>query len=118
MNIDLFNQQLITQERMLLQELDKWEEVHERVLKKKSRATWIKHGDRNSKYFFAHLKSRQARNIIASIYTEQGVKLSDPALVQQEFLQFFQNLLGTIAPTLPCIDLRVDRDGPCLTMLQ
>lgn len=57
----------------------KWDAVHERVLRQKSRATWIKYGDKNSKYFFAHLKARQARNNISSIYTEQGEKLTGPS---------------------------------------
>lgn len=48
---NLFNQELIMEERELIKELEKWESVNERVMIHKSRAIWIKHGDRNSIYF-------------------------------------------------------------------
>lgn len=88
--------------------------MNDRVLKQKSRTTWIKHGDRNSKCFFAQLKASQTRNNISSIYTEQGGKLIEPVQVQQEFLQFFQTLLGTTTTTLPCLDIGITKDDPYL----
>ncbi|XP_060200470.1 uncharacterized protein LOC132628726 [Lycium barbarum] len=88
---NLFDQALITEEREILQAIELWEAINERVLKQKSRAIWINYGDNNSKYFFAHLKARQARNRISSIYNEQGAKLMDPSLIQQELMGVFSD---------------------------
>lgn len=115
MTTNLFYQPLIEEEKGLLQLIEKWEGVYERVLKQKSRAQWISYGDKNSKYFFAHLKARQARNKITSIYTKHGQKLTDPNLIQQKFIGFFQALLGIAADVLPYIDVTIARDGSCLT---
>lgn len=118
MSTDLFNQSLFTEERELIQAIEKWENINEKVHRQKSRATWIQYGHKNSKYFFAHLKARQARNRIFTIYKEQGIKLTDPDLIQKEFLHFFRSLLGRAAYTLPCIDICIARDGPCSTLTQ
>ncbi|XP_060182487.1 uncharacterized protein LOC132612182 [Lycium barbarum] len=92
--------------------------IYEQVLRQKSRATWIAHGDSNIKFFHAHLKARQTRNRIASICDEQSVRITDPALIHQEFFTFFKQLLGTSAAELPCLDPNIARDGPCLTLDQ
>ncbi|XP_059291376.1 uncharacterized protein LOC132044854 [Lycium ferocissimum] len=84
---DLFNQSLITEERELIQVIEKWEAMNKKVLRQRSRATWINHGDKNFKYFFSYLKARQARNRISSIYNEQGLKLVDPIPVTEEDVQ-------------------------------
>lgn len=65
---DLFNQHLIEEEREILKLIEKWEEVHEKILRQQSRIVWIQQGDRNSKYFYTVLKARKARNQIALIY--------------------------------------------------
>lgn len=60
----------------------------------------------------------KARYNISSIYTEQGAKLTEPIQIQQDFIQFFQNLLGTSVTTMPYMDLEIPREGPCITVLQ
>ncbi|XP_019259821.1 PREDICTED: uncharacterized protein LOC109237880 [Nicotiana attenuata] len=115
---DLFNSSLINEEKEILVEMDKWGTIHERVLQQKSRATWIFSGDSNTRFFHAHMKARQARNRISSIQNEQGVLITDPKLIEQEFLQFFRKLFSTAAEELPCINTTVVRNGPCLTIEQ
>ncbi|XP_019260707.1 PREDICTED: uncharacterized protein LOC109238677 [Nicotiana attenuata] len=115
---DLFNGSLINEEKEILIEMEKWGTIHERVLRQKSRATWISLEVSNTRFFHAHMKARQARNRISSIQNEQGVLITDPKLIQQEFLQFFKKLLGTAAEELPYIDTTVARNGPCLTIDQ
>lgn len=78
----------------------------------------IKAGDRNTKFFHAHLKARQSRNNIASICNEQGIRVTEPKLIEQEFRSFFQTLLGTSARELPYIDIDIARDGHCLAKEQ
>lgn len=87
-------------------------------MRQQSRVVWIQHRDRNSKYFYADLKSRQARNKIKSNGNEQGRKVAEPHLVQEEFLAFLKILLGQAAETLPSIDINIVRDEPYLTLIQ
>nr|XP_009803537.1 PREDICTED: uncharacterized protein LOC104248885 [Nicotiana sylvestris] len=39
-------------------------------------------------------------------------------MVQQEFISFLKNLLGEKDQVMPCIDLDIIRDGPCLSLAQ
>ncbi|XP_033513491.1 uncharacterized protein [Nicotiana tomentosiformis] len=78
---DMFNNQLIVEEKALLIQLEKWTEIQEQILRQKSRATWISYGDANTKYFHAQLKARQSRNMISSICNDQRILLSDPEMV-------------------------------------
>ncbi|XP_019242167.1 PREDICTED: uncharacterized protein LOC109222251, partial [Nicotiana attenuata] len=101
---DLFNESLIRAEKEVLLQLEKWQNVQEKVYRQKSRAIWITAGDSNTKFFHGHLKARQAKNRISTIYKEDGLKLTDPVLVEKEFTSFFEKLLGTKAAELPCLD--------------
>ncbi|XP_019235686.1 PREDICTED: uncharacterized protein LOC109216012 [Nicotiana attenuata] len=111
---DLFNNTLILEEKELLMQVEKWEGIQEKVYRKKSRAVWIAARDSNTKFFHAYLKARQARKRISTICNELGQKLTDPILVEQEFTSFFEGLLGTRAIELPCLDVNIARNGPCL----
>lgn len=96
--------------------IEKWEAIQEQIMRQKSRANWIQLGDHNTKCFHTYMKSRQARNKVSCILTEDQLKLTDPQQKQQHFTQFFQELLGTAATQLPGIDITLARDGPCLTL--
>ncbi|KAH0761346.1 hypothetical protein KY290_017419 [Solanum tuberosum] len=76
--MQLFDQALFDQEKVLLAEIQKWSLIEEKVLRQKSRACWIDSGDANTKYFHAQMKIRNAHNTISSIYTENGIKLTEP----------------------------------------
>ncbi|XP_060202242.1 uncharacterized protein LOC132630698 [Lycium barbarum] len=95
----MFDASLINTERDTLLQLHKWDGISEQVLRQKSRETWIAYGDLNTKFFHAHLKARQTRNRIASICDEQGVKITNPTLIHQEFVTFFKQLLGSGVPS-------------------
>ncbi|XP_019248358.1 PREDICTED: uncharacterized protein LOC109227614 [Nicotiana attenuata] len=114
LNSDLYNSNLIQEERALILELEKWSNIHEEVLRQKSRAIWLAKGYSNTRYFHAQMKTRQARNHISSICNDQGIMLTDPGQIQQEFIKFFQDLLGTKASELPCLNSNIAKDGYCL----
>lgn len=64
------------------------------------------------------MKHRANFNRITSIYTEQGVKLEKQDLIQEEFLKFYKNLMGTSAKVLPSANVQIIRDGPTLSLQQ
>ncbi|XP_019227741.1 PREDICTED: uncharacterized protein LOC109209031 [Nicotiana attenuata] len=109
-NDDHLNPNLIEQEKKVLMLIEKWDAVYEKILRQKSRAIWIKHGDSYTKYFHAQLKARQARNKFTSICTEQNVRVTDPKQIHQEFIQFFKKLLGEAAPVMTGIDVTIEMD--------
>lgn len=78
LNSDLYSPNMIQKERELILELEKWSNIHEKVLRQKSRAVWLAKGDLNTRYFHAQMKTRQARNHIALIFNDQGILLIDP----------------------------------------
>lgn len=91
---DPFNQLLIEQEKQTMHELEKWCTIEKRILRQKSRVTWIDYGDSNSKYFYAQLKIRASKHNITTVYNDTGMKLTDPSAVEQEFTNFFTQLMG------------------------
>uniref|UniRef100_A0A1U7YDT9 Uncharacterized protein LOC104247861 n=1 Tax=Nicotiana sylvestris TaxID=4096 RepID=A0A1U7YDT9_NICSY len=65
LNADLFNEQFLTTEKELLVQLEKWAIIHEQVLRQKSRATWLRYGDSNTKYFHANIESKALKDLRA-----------------------------------------------------
>ncbi|OIT33042.1 hypothetical protein A4A49_12963 [Nicotiana attenuata] len=112
------DQNLIDQERLALAETEKWSNVEEQVPKQKSRANWIACGDSNSKYFHAQWKLRTSKNFIASVYNDNGVKLTDPVQVENEFISFFIKLMGEGGNVHRCPNSEVIHQGTCLTLQQ
>ena len=58
-------------------ELSIWLAFAENQLRQKSRETWLRLGDRNSKFFHASVKVKQARNCISQLYSASGKRVSD-----------------------------------------
>ncbi|KAH0761419.1 hypothetical protein KY290_017492 [Solanum tuberosum] len=113
-----FDQLLIAAEKDTLQEITKWGLIEEQALRQRSRAIWIKEGYANTKNFHAQLKMRIRRNSIHSIYTKWGTKLTDPNDIEQEFISVFKCLMGSSTGSLPCPDISVIQQGPCLSYEQ
>ena len=78
-------------------------EVNELLLKKekmwrqRSRDSWLKEGDRNTKYFHSRASHRRRRNSILSMRTEAGEYVQDPKLIGAQFIEYYQTLF-TAAP--------------------
>ncbi|OIT24741.1 hypothetical protein A4A49_36675 [Nicotiana attenuata] len=118
MHVQPFCQSLFDQEKEILADLDKWSNIEEQVLRQKSRANWILCGDSNSKYIHAQWKIRQSKNTISSIYTETGIKLTDPVQVESEFIVVFKGLMGSCSGEIRCPNSEIIKKGPVLTREQ
>lgn len=58
---------LVDQEKICLQQLERWSLIEESILQQKSRVSWIKLGDSNSKYFSAVMKEKKQRKQILEL---------------------------------------------------
>ncbi|XP_019228498.1 PREDICTED: uncharacterized protein LOC109209643 [Nicotiana attenuata] len=105
-------------EKHAMHELEKWSLIEERILRQKSRVTWIDYGDSNSNYFFAQLKIRASKNNITAVYNESGMKATDPTAVEQEFTNFFTQLMGKDTGLKPCLNTSYIKAGECLNLQQ
>lgn len=98
-----------------MHDLKKWIGIEESVFRQKSRASWLKLGDENNRFFFSVMKSRHAGNRIDSIYTSFGVKLIEPQAIQDEIIGFYKSLMGINASTFLGVDLSTIRAGTQLS---
>ncbi|XP_074299518.1 uncharacterized protein LOC141630636 [Silene latifolia] len=64
-------------------------------LSQKAKAAWIKDGDSNTKYFHGVIKSNFMKNQVLSISDMAGKEHEDPQMIQNAFLQYYIQLLGT-----------------------
>nr|XP_016483576.1 PREDICTED: uncharacterized protein LOC107804238 [Nicotiana tabacum] len=90
------------EEKELLAEIDKWSNIEEQALRQKSRASSIMCGDTNSKYLHAQWNIRQRKNTITYVYTDAGIKLTDPTQVKTEFITFFTGLMENCSGHIIC----------------
>ncbi len=81
--------------------------------KQRSRDSWLKEGDRNTKYFHSRASHRRQRNAISSLTTDAGEIVTNPELIGTQFTDYYQ------APftATPLEDVEVVLDGiqPCVT---
>ncbi|CAI9106245.1 OLC1v1005360C1 [Oldenlandia corymbosa var. corymbosa] len=63
-------------------------------MRQKVKEDWIKDGDTNSQFFHSKLKQQMMRNRIWSITSEEGEIVREWKLVEEHFLNYFQNQLG------------------------
>lgn len=106
---------LYEQEKVLKQELKKWNCVEESILKQKSRVSWLKLGDANNSYFFASMKSRQAQNAIQKLVSRSGRIIQKQEDIEQKLMSFYKDLLGTSSNHLYqlFIQLQLEMDLGC-----
>ncbi|XP_074291904.1 uncharacterized protein LOC141618721 [Silene latifolia] len=76
------------------------EEACHDFLIQKSKALWVEKGDTNSKYFHSIIKGRHIRNRVMRIENHQGVLCEENREIQQAFIEFYTDLLGTSTTTV------------------
>ncbi|XP_074320087.1 uncharacterized protein LOC141656897 [Silene latifolia] len=97
---DPLNPELLNQEREALESFKFLEKACAAYLLQKSKAIWVDMGDDNTKYFHNIIKGRQSRNKVIRIENLKGQCCDDPKLIQEAFLEFYEQLLGTSEPVL------------------
>ncbi|KAH9799959.1 reverse transcriptase domain-containing protein [Citrus sinensis] len=65
----------------------------------RSRADWLKEGDKNTKFFHSKASSRKRKNKIRGIETDQGNWIKDEREVEKEFCDYFEGLFKSSNPS-------------------
>ena len=86
------NVMLRNQEAQALQDLISLSKAEESFTRQKSRAIWMKDGDRNSKYFHGCMKDRVNNNKIISLEMEDGSRVFKPSEIHSAAIGHFQKL--------------------------
>ena len=87
-------EELIQLERVLSLKLYDLMLAEERFYKKKSKISWIKEGDKNTRFFQKLVVVQQHRNTIRSLTNSAGIRLTSFSDISKEAISFFQGLLG------------------------
>ncbi|KAL0294053.1 UNVERIFIED_CONTAM: hypothetical protein Scaly_3129800 [Sesamum calycinum] len=73
------------------------------MLQQRAKLRWLKHGDQSSKIFFRKINTTRVKQRIFQITKVDGELLTAQHDVNQEFISYFQNLLGG-----PSLQRRID----------
>ncbi|KAK4383213.1 hypothetical protein Sango_2797500 [Sesamum angolense] len=68
------------------------------MLQQRAKLRWMKHGDQNSKVFFRKINSIRVKQRVFQITKARGEILTEQQDVTQEFISYFQTLLGDTSP--------------------
>ena len=85
---------LIEMEGKLSLELNALLQAEESYYKQKSRISWIREGDQNTKFFQKIVAAQTSRSSITVLNDATGNKLTSFSQISGEAVNFFQNLLG------------------------
>ncbi|XP_019234473.1 PREDICTED: uncharacterized protein LOC109214949 [Nicotiana attenuata] len=110
----LNNNKLANEEKQALENLEKWSLIEESILQQKARATWLRLGDANSKYFSAVVKEKRQRKVITELQDSFGNKITDQQQIQAEIISFYKALMGSTIGNLPAVNKQTMKNGPVL----
>jgi len=67
--------------------------------KQRSRADWLKEGDRNTKFFHAKASARKKKNRISGLEDENGKWIEEDDKVEQLICDYFTHIFTTTNPS-------------------
>ncbi|XP_074282709.1 uncharacterized protein LOC141607248 [Silene latifolia] len=70
-------------------------------LSQKAKITWMKLGDENTQFFHNQIRSRQVHNRVMCIKGVDGVMVNNPTDIEEAFLQYYKDPLGSSQDTIP-----------------
>ncbi|XP_074321773.1 uncharacterized protein LOC141658950 [Silene latifolia] len=83
-------------------------------MRQKSKVEWLKDGDENTGFFHRQIKARHIQNKVLSIKDIHGTLHKEPVLIENAFLEFYTDLLGTSRQT-SSVHIPIVRTGKLIT---
>jgi hypothetical protein len=93
---ECYNAREVNMVRRELRTLMRKEEIFWR---QRSRVTWLKGGDSNSRYFHECASQRRKTNTVHGLHDSNGVWQTDPGVMESIVVEYFQNLFLSSSPT-------------------
>lgn len=109
------NDVLIGEEKILNEAYQNSVRAEMLLLKQKTKAQWLIQNDTNSAFFHASVKEKNVKAKITSIHDEDGHVLTDMAEVREEFIRYYEKLLGSNCVNKQPVKAEVLQNGPCLS---
>ncbi|XP_020262214.1 uncharacterized protein LOC109838161 [Asparagus officinalis] len=113
LQIDPFNQALISQEKESLSVYNKLLNCEISFLQQKAKIQWSVKGDRNISYFHSIIKSNRHHNRVLVLNNSLGRKITEEEEIVKEIISYYKNLMGTAIPTSDP-STEIIQNGPCL----
>ena len=85
----------------------------EKMWQQRSRVSWLKEGDRNTKYFHNRASQRRQRNSIQTLIREDGEIVTGSEAIGTQFTDYYQALFT--ANPLEDVEVVLDGIQPCVT---
>ncbi|XP_062005887.1 uncharacterized protein LOC133723071 [Rosa rugosa] len=104
--------QLYEEQRQLHARFSQLLTIQETYWRQRSRALWLKEGDRNTAYFHRKASNRKSRNTIKGLLDEHGVWQTEPSEVQRLLMLYFQNIFSAEQVDEEAIEAVID-STPC-----
>ncbi|XP_074304372.1 uncharacterized protein LOC141639082 [Silene latifolia] len=93
------SERLVMERRKLVKEIAQLLKQEEVFWKQRSRAIWLREGDRNTKFFHQKAGQRKKKNFIGKIYDEEGIRREGDEAVEKVAVEYFSKLFTTDNPT-------------------
>ncbi|KAJ6805340.1 uncharacterized protein M6B38_179390 [Iris pallida] len=89
---DILNRELAAKEKILIEEVGTMRLQEEISAAQRAKYTWLKDGDRCTKFFYDVIRTRQHRNSIPRLLNADGRLVGDPMEIQEEAVRFYTDL--------------------------
>lgn len=95
LNDNRMDSALIEKIKGLAKEVIKLNEIEGNILQQKAKIQWLKVGDANNSYFYAHIKAKYHTNILHNLRKTDGTIVQNQQERANEVLEFYKKLTGT-----------------------
>ncbi|XP_020243173.1 uncharacterized protein LOC109821394 [Asparagus officinalis] len=114
LNDDLFNSDLIAREKECIKKYDRLIDCESSYYKQKANINWSLQGDKGSMFFHSIMKKKRHLNRILTLYTDNGIRITDRSEIITEIIDYYKKILGTSVLTATP-DPEVIANGPLLS---
>ncbi|KAK0588895.1 hypothetical protein LWI29_006742 [Acer saccharum] len=85
--------------RMVEGELDDFLKVEEVFWKQRAKVSWMKEGDRNTRFFHAKASARKKRNFLSGLRDDSGVFQTEESVMEGIISEYFSSLFASSQPS-------------------